>query len=667
MSVRRQTRLGVVGVLVAAAAVRLGMVTAQDRAAAARDAGRTQFETRCSRCHGENATGGENGPAILAQIGSRSDAELASVIRAGRPATGMPPFPLSDEDMGPLIGHLRFLAPLAGGGLRAAVRKTVETTTGRSLEGRVLGEGREDLQLLTAANRVVLLRRSGEKYRPVTSQNDWLSYDGDVRSNRFSPIRQIAKSNVGRLRLAWMANLPGVPALESTPIMYEGIMYVSSANEVFALDGGSGRQVWHFQRPRTAGIHGNAAGGFNRGVAVSGDRVFLLTDHAHILALNRFTGDVLWDTVMADWKENYNGTSAPLVVGDLVVSGTAGGDEGARGFIAAYDQATGREVWRFWTVPKPGEPGSETWTAQGLEHPSGAAWLTGSYDGELGTLYWPVGNPGPDLDGNARGGDNLYANSILALDAKTGTLKWYYQFTPHDVHDWDATEPPALVDANWQGQPRKLLLHGNRNGFFYVLDRVDGTLLRATPLTTPINWAEGIGRDGRPIEKELPKVADGGTYVCPPMGGGANWHATSFNAATGLYYVQVQDGCQIFTVRTRAWEPGGRLYMSGSVRTAPGETLKKFLRAINLQTGATAWEFPHVGTGGNGVLSTAGGVLFFGESSGTFMALDAASGKPLWQFPGNQTWRAAPMTYVFDNKQYVAQTAGQNVLAFALP
>ena len=348
------------------------------------------------------------------------------------------------------------------------VRKTVQTTDGRTLEGRVLNEGMADLQLRTDDQKIHLLRKTaGDRYRPVTSQRDWTTYHGDPGGNRYTTLTQIDKSNVARLAPRWVFPIPNVGNVETTPIVVEGIMYISSANEVYALDAGSGRQIWHYQRPRTKGLTGNAAGGFNRGVAISGDRLFLLTDNAHMIAMNRFTGELLWDTEMADWHQNYNGTSAPLVVGNLVISGTAGGDEGVRGFVAAYDTATGKEAWRFWTVPKPGEPGSETWEGKLTEHRGGASWMTGTYDPQLDLVYWPTGNPGLDYNGDERKGDNLYTDSVVALEAKTGKLRWYFQFTPHDIHDWDAQEPPVLVDVELagpaaqapdSGQPQRVLL-----------------------------------------------------------------------------------------------------------------------------------------------------------------------------------------------------------------
>ena len=393
----------------------------------------------------------------------------------------------------------------------AADRPTAET-----LDGEVLGEGFDDLQLRTDDKRVHLLRRAGDRFREVTSETDWPTYNGDPGGNRYTTLTQIDKSNVARLAPQWMFTLPGAGQLQVTPVVVGGIMYVADRTSAYALDAGSGRQIWHYKRPRTAGL--STGGSANRGVAVAGDRVFMETDNAHIIALNRFTGELLWDTELDDWRKNYAASSAPLPAGNLVISGVAGGEHGANGFVAAHDQETGKEVWRFWTVPKPGEPGSETWQGKDIEHGGAPTWFTGSYDPELDIVYWPTGNPGKEYNGDDRKGDNLYSDCILALDRKTGTLKWHYQFTPHDLWDWDATETSVLVDAAWQGQPRKLMLHANRNGFFYVFDRRDGTLLLAKPFVKNLTWASGIGADGRPIK--LPESgADAGGHEGLPVAG----------------------------------------------------------------------------------------------------------------------------------------------------
>src|SRR5882762_3783904 len=490
--------------------------------AQAPDAGRRQFDSRCAVCHGGDGAGGEHGPAIVFRLASRTDEQLATVVRDGLPNLGMPAFKLTDQEMKELIGFMRTLRPRRGQG---PVPVKVETVDGRKLDGMALNLSSDDMQL-QAGKQLLLLRKVGEKYREVTSQTDWPSYNGDTRGHRYSPLKQINRDNIARLAPKWVFPLTNTSPLQGTPVVAGGIMYVTSANECYALDAGSGRRIWHYQRPRTRNLTGNAAGGINRGVALSGDRIFMVTDHAHIIALNRLTGDLLWDTEMADWHQNYNATSAPLAVGNLVVTGTAGGDEGVRGFLAAFDQSTGKEVWRFWTAPKAGEPNAETWKGKDLEHPGSATWFTGSYDPQLDTIYWQTGNPGNDLNGDQRAGDNLYSCSILALDAKSGKLKWHYQFTPHDVWDWDATEPAALVDTLWEGQPRKLLLQANRNGFFYVLDRTNGKLLLAKPFVQKLTWAREIGPDGRPVKNPDQRSTAQGTRTCPSLIGAANWWST---------------------------------------------------------------------------------------------------------------------------------------------
>jgi alcohol dehydrogenase (cytochrome c) len=329
-------------------------------------------------------------------------------------------------------------------------------------------------------------------------RGDWPTYNGQLGGNRHSPLAQITTENVGRLAPRWIFSIPNARRLEVTPVVVDGIMYVTTANQAFALDARSGRQIWHYARPLTKGLVGDAAGAINRGVAVLGERVFMVTDHAHLIALHRATGQLLWDVEMADYRQHYGATSAPLVVNDLVLSGTSGGDEGARGFIDAYRAATGERVWRFWTMPAPGEPLAKTWVGRAIEHGCTTAWLTGTYDVETRLIYWTTGNPCPDYNGDERLGDNLYSSSVVALEPETGKLRWHYQFTPHDLHDWDAAQTPVLLDAPWQGRPRKLLAQANRNGFFYVLDRATGEVLLAQPFVKKLTWATSIGPDGRP-------------------------------------------------------------------------------------------------------------------------------------------------------------------------
>jgi alcohol dehydrogenase (cytochrome c) len=629
------------------------------------DSGRTTFVNRCAGCHGTDGNGGELGPAIATRVPTLSDQDLATLLREGKPTLGMPAFAaLTPAESSDLIRYLRTIKPRAG---FTPTRTTLKVDGGPTIEGLVFNQSLSDLQLLGNDGKLRLFRNGPSGHRQVTSQTDWASYNGGMNGSRYSQLAQINRSNVSKLAPRWIYSL-NTARLQVTPVVVEGVMYVTSANECYALDAGSGREIWHYQRPRTKGLIGNAAGGVNRGVGVAGDRVFMVTDHAHIIALNRHTGSLLWETEMADWRQNYNATGAPLPIGNLVVTGTSGGDEGVRGFVAAFDQATGKEVWRFWTVPARGEPGSETWQGKGIAHPGGTTWMTGAYDPQLDTLYWPVGNPGPDLIGDDRLGDNLYTDSVVALDPKSGALKWHFQFTPHDVWDYDAQEPLALVDANWQGQPRRLLVQANRNGFFYVLDRTNGAFLFGTQYVKNVTWATGLDNRGRPLTAPNMEPSLEGKRVCPSLDGASNWYSASFNPATGLYYVQTNDKCGVFTRTPMEWE-AGKGFMGGSFGQAPNEPAQRVLRAIDIQTGKPVWELPQSGAVNSwgGVLSTAGGTVFFGEDSGALMAADAANGTPLWSFQTSQLWKASPMTYMFDNKQYVAIASGSNIIAFALP
>jgi PQQ-dependent dehydrogenase (methanol/ethanol family) len=497
---------------------------------------------------------------------------------------------------------------------------------------------------------------------------DWPTYHGQLSGNRHSPLRQIHAGNVAQLAPKWVFSIPNARRLEVTPVVVDGVMYVTTANRAYALDARSGRQIWRYQRPLTKGLVGDAAGGINRGVAVLGDKVFMATDHAHLIALHRLTGKLLWDVEMADYREHYGATAAPLVVNDLVISGISGGDEGVRGFLAAYKASTGERVWRFWTIPAPGEPLSETWVGNALPHGCATTWLTGTYDARANLLYWTTGNPCPDYNGDERKGDNLYSDSVLALEPETGKLRWYYQYTPHDLHDWDAQQTPMLIDAEFQGRRRQLLAQANRNGFFYVLDRITGELLLAKPFVEQLTWASGIGPDGRPqlVGGNAPTPA--GVKTCPAVEGATNWMSTAYNPETRLFYVMALEKCVIYSKSPEPWERGKSFY-GGATRDAPDEPGRKYLRAIDVQTGKIVWQYPQIGPGNSwgGALSTAGGLVFFGDDSGAFAAVEAKSGKPLWYFHTNELWKASPMTYVAGGKQFVAVAAGSNILAFGLP
>lgn len=568
-----------------------------------------------------------------------------------------------------LATHAQEPNAAASAAVPAPVRVTLRLTDGESLTGTTTTPGAAQLQLLGTDRKLHLLRKSGDRYRVVTSQTDWSSYHGRSDGNRYSALERINRANVARLAQKWSFTLPGGSRLQTTPIVVDGVMYVTSANECYALDAGTGAVIWHYQQPRTKGLLGVAAGGVNRGAAVAGSRLFMVTDHAHLLALDRMTGVLEWDVEMADYRQNYDATGAPLTVGSLVITGVGGGDNGSRGFVIAVDQATGKEAWRFWTVPKPGEPGSETWKGNAIDHPGGATWMTGSYDATLDTLYWAVGNPGPDMIGDDRLGDNLYTDSVVALDPRTGRLKWHFQFTPHDTWDYDAEQPLTLVDATWNGQPRKLLLQANRNGFFYVLDRTNGTFLLGAKYAKEVTWATGLTAEGRPILAPNQEPTVEGRRVCPALEGASNWYSAAYDPTTSLFYVQTNDRCGVFNRQPNAEWQAGRGFMGGTYKGAPDEPAQRVLRAIDIHTGRIAWALPQDGrvNSWGGVLATAGGVVFFCSDSGAFVAADSRSGTPLWSFASTQLWKASPMTYVFDNAQYVAVANGGSIIAFGLP
>jgi alcohol dehydrogenase (cytochrome c) len=636
--------------------------------------GAQSFATRCAICHGGDGNGGERGPSILNYAQTHSEADLAALLRKGIPEKGMPPVALAAAEEKELLTFVRALRPPAGGRGQAGPQSrpgSVKLQDGRTLSGVVRNESSFDLQLQTPDGKIHRLTREGDAWReaPLAPKVDWASYNGGFHSNRHSRLEQINASNVRRLALQWMFPIPNVQRVEGTPVVIDGIMYVTAVNQAYALDAATGREIWRFMRARTPGLVQDAAIGLNRGVAVLEDKLFLVMDNARLVALDRANGRLLWESEMADSRQHYGSTVAPLVVGNLVIAGISGGDAGLRGFLDAYDAATGKRAWRFWTIPAPGEKGSETWSGTAMEQGCGATWLTGSYDAELDLLYWPTGNPCPDFNGDQRKGDNLYTNTVLALRPKTGELVWHYQFTPHDLYDYDATEPLVLIDADFQGRPRKLLAQANRNGFFYLLDRTNGEFLRATPFVEKLTWAKSIGKNGRPILTDTSVPTAAGAKICPAIFGATNWMSAAYHPAHKLFYVQTLESCTVFQKNDTPFKLGNASWMGGTFRGAPDEPNRKYIRALDLQTGRTVWEFAQTGPARtySGVLSTDGGLVFFGEDSGAFVALDAKNGKPLWKSQLNQAWRASPMTYMVGGKQYVAVAAPIGFLVFGLP
>ncbi len=500
---------------------------------------------------------------------------------------------------------------------------------------------------------------------PVSA--NWLSYNGDYTGRRYSALREINVGNVTRLRAQWVFHAPNSDRLEVTPVVFDGIMFVTSANDAYALDAQTGRTLWHYSRPITEGLIDDASQHHNRGVGIWHSRIYMETDNAHLLCLDARSGHLLWDVAYTDGNKNYGATSAPLVVKDRVLVGTSGGDDGVRGFVAAYDAETGKQAWRFWTIPAPGEFGSSSWPGESWTLGGGTTWMPGTFDPELNTIFWGTSNPAPDFDGGPRPGDDLYTDCLLALDPDTGKLKWYFQFTPHDLFDYDATETPMLVDANFRGQPRKLVVEANRNGFIYVLDRVNGKFLSATRFAEKLNWASGIDEKGRPIRTEV-QPTEKGARVCPGMVGATNWYSPSFSPDTSLLYFLALESCDLYFMKPEEFQPGKTYYSTG-VKRSEGDHNQKILLAFSLEGDKPTWRYVQAGEGHSsaGAMTTAGGLVFFGDDARSFEAVEAQTGKPLWHFNTGQDIAASPMSYAVNTKQYVAIAAGSDVFSFALP
>ena len=651
------------------------------------------FGTRCAFCHGNDATGTDRAPNILPFVQSHSDEEIDALVHTGRPDRGMPKFDFNADETKTLLTYLHCLATGTvtavagvglgpprpggaqggrgggrGGGAFQPQQTSIKLQDGRTLQGTMVSADPFSATLLTPDQKFHLLSRNGDVYteKPIEPKSDWTTYNGDNNGNRYSLLDQINTTNVKHLAPAWIFPVPEAPRVEATPIVVDGIMYITAVNQAFALDATSGKQIWMYREPRTKGLLSEAGSGVNRGVAISGNRVFMVTDGAHLIALDRITGKKVWDSKMGDIAEGYSATAAPLVIGDLVLSGIAGGEEGARGFVDAYRIDTGARAWRFYTVPAPGEKGSETWKGTAINHPCGATWVTGSYDPALGLTYWTVGNPCPDYDGSQRIGDNLYTNSVVALDAKTGTLKWYFQFTPHETHDWDSTGSLILTDQMWQGKPRKLLMHGDINGFYFVLDRTNGEMLLASPFGKQ-NWTTGYGKDGKPVLTDNFETNPQGTTTACKTGTPKMVSAT-FEPKAKVYITRTGYGCSTVKSDPQQYDIGQRFWggiVMGNGGDAGGGLTS--VHAVDAFTGATKWQYPLLDGGSSGFLSTAGGVTFTIESAGIVTALNSQTGAALWHFQSGHAFKASPMTYMVGGRQYVvfdSDTGG--VMAFAL-
>ena len=494
---------------------------------------------------------------------------------------------------------------------------------------------------------------------------NWLMYSGTLESQRFSKLDQVHNRNVGRLDLKWAYQIPQIDRAETVPLVVDGVMFITeSPSNLVAVDATTGRPFWRYdyELPDDLRI---CCGRNNRGVAILGETLYMSTLDAHLVGIDARTGNLLWDREVADHKSGYSKTAAPLIVKDKVVTGVAGGEFGIRGFIDAYDAETGNLEWRTHTIPGPDNPDNQTWAGDSWRTGGAPSWITGSYDADLDMVYWGTGNPGPDWNGDVRMGDNLYSDSALALNGNTGELEWYFQFTPHDVHDWDAIQVPILADIDFDGEMRKVMMWANRNGFYYTLDRETGEFLVGNPFAKQ-TWAEGLDENGRPIRLPNTSPTAEGVVVAPTIGGATNWWSPAFSPRTGLFYVNAFDGEQRFYTRDEEYVEGEQFTGGGGERVLPIDSYQSAIRAIDPRTGDRRWEFPIQPRSTAGILATAGDLVFSGGVDGYFFALDAVSGQELWHVQLGRRVHAAPMTYSVDGQQYVTVAAGNVVYTFGL-
>jgi alcohol dehydrogenase (cytochrome c) len=616
------------------------------RSAADRDAGEQLFRDQCTLCHGPQGRGATGGPNLHDHVfrQGRSDWALYRTIAHGIPGTPMVGRDLSREDIWRLVSYL----------------DQILANADRGPAGEAGAAPVADLVPVTAED----LRGTDD------DPGEWLTYSGSYQSHRYSRLAQIDRTNVRRLAIAWVHQFATTETRsETSPIVRGSTMFVSeSPDGVHAIDAATGRTLWTYRRvlPERLLL---CCGAVNRGVAILGTRVFVGTLDAHLVALDAATGKVLWDVAVGEPLSAYSITGAPLAVDDMIVTGVAGGEFAVHGFIDAYDAATGKRRWRFNTVPEPGEPGSETWGGA-PPHSSGApTWLTGSFDPELDLIYWGVGNPSPEFLGEDRPGDNLYSDSVVAIDAASGKLRWYFQFTPHDLHDWDSTQIPVLLDGEFGQSKRKLIAWANRNAFYYLLDRATGEFLLGTPFVRE-TWADGLDARGRPQVRPESAPSRAGAVVYPSVAGGTNWWSPSYDPQSGLLYVPTIDRGSVFYAGRGAGADSGGQILGGTSTWVPDEEMIVAVKALEPTTGRVRWQHlePPRQLHGElgGLMSTAGGLVFGGDND-VFFALDADTGAELWHFDVGAQIRAAPVTYQLGGRQYVTIAASRSILTFALP
>jgi alcohol dehydrogenase (cytochrome c) len=607
-------------------------------------AGSEVFQTHCATCHAANGSGGPGGPALRGRqmVNGDSDWAIFRVLSFGVRGTAMPPSDVPWLDKWRLVAYVQSLMAAA------------EAPTGS-----------KDASVISAPEPVLYndILRSGQ------FEDRWLTYSGTYDSQRFSSAKQITAVNVNGLRLLWMRQYSvSQPSIETSPLVVGDVMFVTvPPNRVEAIDDRTGALIWAYDRSLPA--HLSLCCGYqNRGLAVLGGTLFFGTLDAHLVALDIRTGRPLWDVTIADYAAGYSITGAPLALKNLVITGVAGGEFGARGFIDARDATTGKEVWRFDSIPQPGQPGADTWKGDAWKTGGGPTWMTGSFDPDLNVLYWPIGNASPEFNGDVRMGDNLYTNCVVALDADHGTLRWYFQFGPHDEFDWDATEILVLINREVSGKPLRLLAQANRNGFLYLLDRETGRFLHAQPFGKQ-TWADGVDSHGHPIERPGAHPTVKGTAIYPGVGGATDWQSPSYSPVTGSMYVSALDWGGIFYQEHDSYHRG-ELFLGGSFEYFSSTGAQSVVRSLNPLTGDVQWEYRNTGYSAGGLLATAGGIVFGSQENlpgnSSFFALDANTGHELWRISAGGRIVAAPISFLCKGRQMVTIAAGHDILTFGL-
>lgn len=497
----------------------------------------------------------------------------------------------------------------------------------------------------------------------------WLTFGGDYANQRHSPLTQITPDNVNRLVPQWTFQTQTLDDFETTTLFRDNVLYVTGpANTAWAIDARSGREFWSYRRELPTDLRA-CCGLVNKGFAMLGDKLYMATLDAHLIALDMATGAVVWDATLEDYQLGYASTIAPLAADGKIIVGAAGGEFGIRGFIDAYDAQTGQRAWRFYTIPGPGEPGNDTWAGDSWRTGGASVWVTGAYDPEQNLLFYGIGNPGPDYYGDGRLGDNLYSASLVALDAANGRLAWHYQFTPHDVHDWDATEVPVLADIEIDGRLRRVVMFANRNGFYYTLDRTTGEVILGAPFVRT-TWANEIGPDGRPVPLPNHQPSEEGNVTCPDLVGGTNFWPPSFDPDARAFFVNAREACMTYYAWEQEYIAGERFTGGAGERILDDPTIPVYgaLRALDPATGQRLWEFRYPNPSTSGLLTTASGLIFSGDSEGNLLALDSRSGDLLWRYQmGSPLHGTSPITYMLDGRQHVLVPAGTTLTAWALP